>query len=91
MPDGSGARRGGVGAEPAAEAPKAPTFSLDELNRCRGQFLGRGAFGKVYAINSFPGLAVKEIYLSGQPDRLVEITKFELETLSKFSHPGVLK
>ena len=68
-----------------------PTLSLDELSRCRGQLLGGGAFGKVYAINGFPDLAVKEIYLNGQPDRLVEITKFELEAVSRFSHPGVLK
>ncbi|ESU41573.1 Protein kinase NEK family protein [Giardia duodenalis] len=68
-----------------------PTFSLDELNRCRGQLLGGGAFGKVYAINGFPSLAVKEIYLGGQPDRLKEVTKFELGALSQFSHPGVLK
>ncbi|ESU45140.1 Hypothetical protein GSB_150562 [Giardia duodenalis] len=68
-----------------------PTLSLDELNRCRGQLLGGGAFGKVYAIEGFPGLAMKEIYLSGQPDRHKEITKFELEALSRFSHPGVLK
>ncbi|ESU44403.1 Protein kinase NEK family protein [Giardia duodenalis] len=68
-----------------------PTFSLDELNRCRGQLLGGGAFGKVYAINGFPGLAVKEIWLNEQPDRLKEITKFELKTMSQFSHPGVLK
>ncbi|EES99543.1 Kinase, NEK [Giardia duodenalis ATCC 50581] len=68
-----------------------PTFSLDELNRCKVQLLGRGAFGKVYVINGFPSLAVKEIWLNGQPDRLVEITKFELEALSRFSHPGVLK
>ena len=68
-----------------------PTLSLDELNRCKGQLLGGGAFGRVYAINGFPGLAVKEIYLSGQPARLQEITKFELEALSRFSHPGVLK
>ena len=68
-----------------------PTLSLDELNRCRGQLLGGGALGKVYAINGFPGLAVKEIYLNGQQDWLVEITKFELEALSRFSHPGVLK
>ena len=91
MSDGSGAGRGGAGAEPAVEAPEAPTFSLDELNRCKGVMLGGGAFGKVYAINGFPGLAVKEIWLKGQPDRLVEITKFELEALSQFSHPGVLK
>ena len=64
------------------------TLSLDELNRCRGQLLGGGALGKVYAINGFPGLAVKEIYLNGQQDWLVEITKFELEALSRFSHPG---
>ena len=68
-----------------------PTFNLDELKKHRGDMLGRGAFGKVYAINGFPGLAVKEIRLDGQPDRLVEITKFELEALSQFSHPGVLK
>ena len=68
-----------------------PVFSLDELNRCRGQLLGGGAFGKVYAIDGFPGLAVKEIYLSGQPARLQEITQFELEALSRLSHPGVLK
>ncbi|ESU40159.1 D-tyrosyl-tRNA(Tyr) deacylase [Giardia duodenalis] len=65
-----------------------PVFSLDELNRCRGQLLGGGGFGKVYAIEGFPGLAVKEIYLSGQPDRLKEITEFELEAVSRFSHPG---
>ena len=68
-----------------------PTLSLDELNRCRGQLLGGGAFGRVYAISGFPGLAVKEIRLDGQPARLQEITKFELEALSRFSHPGVLK
>ncbi|ESU40288.1 Ankyrin repeat protein, partial [Giardia duodenalis] len=66
-------------------------FNLDELKKHKGKLLGRGAFGKVYAINGFPSLAVKEIWLKGQPDRLVEITKFELEALSQFSHPGVLK
>ena len=67
------------------------TLSLDELNRCRGQSLGGGEFGDVYAINGFPGLAVKEIWLSSQPDKLKEVTKFELETMGRFSHPGVLK
>ncbi|KWX12287.1 Ankyrin repeat protein [Giardia duodenalis assemblage B] len=62
-----------------------PTFSLDELNRCKGVMLGGGAFGKVYAIEGFPGFAVKEVRLDDQPDRLKEITKFELETLSRFS------
>ena len=64
-----------------------PVFSLDELNKCRGQSLGGGELGVAYAIDGFPGLAVKEIYLSGQPDRHKEITKFELEALSRFSHP----
>ena len=68
-----------------------PVFSLDKLNRCRGQLLGGGAFGRVYAISGFPDLAMKEIYLNEQPDRLKEITKFELEAVSQFSHPGVLK
>ncbi|ESU43411.1 Ankyrin repeat protein [Giardia duodenalis] len=82
--------------DPAAKNAKddtkiVPTFNLDELNRCKGQLLGGGGFGKVYAINGFPSLAVKEIWLKGQPDRLVEITKFELEALSRFSHSGVLK
>ncbi|ESU40380.1 Ankyrin repeat protein [Giardia duodenalis] len=62
-----------------------PTFSLDELNRCKGVMLGGGAFGKVYAIEGFSSLAVKEIYLNGQQDRLKEITKFELGALSRFS------
>ena len=65
-----------------------PTLSLRKLKDCWGQFLGGGEFGRVYAINGFPSLAVKEIYLSGHPDRLVEITEFELEALSRFSHPG---
>ena len=82
--------------DPAAKNAKddtkiVPTFNLDELNRCKGQLLGGGGFGKVYAINGFPSLAVKEIWLKGQSDRLVEITKFELEALSRFSHSGVLK
>ena len=68
-----------------------PTFSLDELNKCKGNMLGKGAFGVVHAVKDHPTLAVKEIYLSGQPNRLVEITKFELEAVSRFSHPGVLK
>ena len=73
------------------EAPEAPTFSLDELNECIGEKLGGGVFGDVYSLRGFPRLAVKEIYLSGQSDRLKEITKFELEALSRFSHPGVIK
>ncbi|ESU41115.1 Ankyrin repeat protein [Giardia duodenalis] len=68
-----------------------PTLSLDELNKCKGQSLGGGEFGDVYAINGFPDLAVKEIWLSNQPDKLKEVTKFELETMGRFSHPGVLK
>ena len=91
MPDGSGAGRGGAGAEPAVEAPEAPTFNLDELNECIGEKLGGGVFGDVYSLRGFPRLAVKEIRLDGQPDRLKEITKFELETMGRFSHPGVLK
>ena len=91
LPDGSGAGRGGAGAEPAAEAPETLTFSLDELNQHRGQLLGGGVFGDVYSLRGFPGLAAKEIRLDGQQDRLKDITKFELEALSQFSHPGVLK
>ena len=91
LPDGSGAGRGGAGAEPAVEAPGVPTFNLDELNECIGEKLGGGVFGDVYSLRGFPRLAVKEIRLDGQPDRLKEITKFELEALSQFSHPGVLK
>ena len=53
--------------------------------------LGKGTFGVVHTVKDHPTLAVKEIWLKGQPDRLVEITKFELETMSKFSHLGVLK
>ena len=77
--------------ESASEAHGVHVFSLDELKKHRGERLGGGMFGIVYTIEGFPGLAVKEIYLNGQPDRLVEITKFELEALSRFSHPGVLK
>ena len=66
-------------------------FSLNELNEHKGKPLGGGEFGDVYAIDGFPGIAMKEVWLRGQQDRLVEITKFELEALSRFSHPGVLK
>ncbi|ESU45156.1 Ankyrin repeat protein [Giardia duodenalis] len=68
-----------------------PTFTLDELNRCRGQILRGGALGKVYAINGFPGLAVKDVYLTGQQTEQEKAVKFELEVMSRFSHPGVLK
>ncbi|ESU40207.1 Protein kinase NEK family protein, partial [Giardia duodenalis] len=77
--------------EHAAKVHGVHVFSLDELKEHIEEKLGGGMFGVVYAINGFPGLAVKEIYLNGQPDRLKEITKFELETMSQFSHPGVLK
>ncbi|ESU40343.1 Atp-dependent protease subunit [Giardia duodenalis] len=68
-----------------------PAFNSKELQEREDELLGKGAFGAVRSIKGCPRLAMKEIYLSGQPDRLKEITKFELEALSRFSHPGVLK
>ena len=90
LPDGSGAGRGGAGAEPAAATPGVPTFTSTELHKQLDAVLGKGASGTVYSLSDFPGLAAKEIRLDGQSDRLQEITKFELEALSRFSHPGVL-
>ncbi|ESU40318.1 Protein kinase NEK family protein [Giardia duodenalis] len=68
-----------------------PAFNRKELQEREDELLDKGTFGAVRSIKGCPRLAVKEIYLSGQPDRLKEITKFELEALSRFSHPGVLK
>lgn len=68
-----------------------PTFSLDELRKLEDYELGKGAFGIVRAIKGYPKLAMKEIWIKGQPDRLVEIIEFELATIAAASHPGILK
>ena len=65
-----------------------PAFDRKELQEREDELLGKGAFGAARSSQGCPRLAVKEIHLSGQPDRLVEITEFELEALSRFSHPG---
>ena len=62
-----------------------PAFTRKELQEREDELLDKGTFGAVRSIKGYPRLAVKEIYLSGQPDRLKEITKFELGALSRFS------
>lgn len=66
-------------------------FSLDELKKRIGERLGKGAFGVVHAVKDHPRLAVKEIRIDGMDKKLIEITEFELKTMSQFSHPGVLR
>ena len=68
-----------------------PVFSLDELDRCRGQSLGGGELGVAYAIDGFPGLAVKEIAIEAHEEKRTELAERGLEAIPRLSHPGVLK
>ena len=83
--------RGSAVAESVIDGPDLPVFDLRELREREGGVLGKGVSGTIHSIEGYPRLAVKEILLDGQPDRLKEITKFELETMGRFFHPGVLK
>ncbi|ESU40570.1 Serine/threonine-protein kinase NEK [Giardia duodenalis] len=68
-----------------------PVFSLDELNKCRGQSLGGGELGVAYAIDGFPSLVVKEIAIEAHEEKRTELAERELEAIPRLSHPGVLK
>ncbi|ESU42308.1 Serine/threonine protein kinase [Giardia duodenalis] len=76
---------------PSTATPNIPTFGLDELRECVGKTLRKDGSGTIYSLKGFPELIVKEVWLSKQPKKLREITKFELEAMTQFFHPGVLK
>ncbi|ESU41172.1 Ankyrin repeat protein [Giardia duodenalis] len=82
--------------EPAArnvegDTSGVPMFTLRKLESCRGNVLGGGRFGKVYAINGFPGLAVKAIEIMDHNKKHTEFIERELDTISKLSHPNIVK
>ena len=66
-------------------------FDLGELREREGVVLGRGAFGVVRSIEGYPGLAVKEIRLDGLGESALWSLRFELATLTTFTHPGILR
>ncbi|EFO64444.1 Kinase, NEK [Giardia lamblia P15] len=69
----------------------APALALDELHQREGEWLGRGSFGTVRAIEGCPRLTAKEIRTEGQSEKVTQITEFEPATASGFSHPGVAR
>ena len=86
----------GVNYEPAAKNAENGTsdaliFNLDGLKKHKGKLLGGGAFGEVYAIDGFPDLAVKEIEIIDRDKKRTEFIKRELDTISKLSHPNIVK
>ena len=68
-----------------------PVFDLRELRKREGGVLGRGAFGIVRSIEGYPGLAVKEVRLDGLGESALRSLRFELATLTTFTHPGILR
>ncbi|ESU44459.1 Serine/threonine protein kinase [Giardia duodenalis] len=69
----------------------APVFNLAELREREGGVLGRGAFGIVRSIEGYPGLAAKEVRLDGLGASALRSLRFELATLTTFTHPGILR
>ncbi|ESU40039.1 Serine/threonine protein kinase [Giardia duodenalis] len=77
--------------DPPLKRLGAPVFDLGELCEREGGVLGRGAFGVVRSIEGYPGLAAKEVRLDGLGASALRSLRFELATLTTFSHPGILR
>ena len=77
--------------DPPLKRRGVPVFDLGELREREGSVLGRGAFGVVCSIEGYPGLAVKEVRLDGLGASALRSLRFELATLTTFTHPGILR
>ena len=69
----------------------APAFGASELLELMEHRLGGGAFGTVYSIEGYPGLAAKEVRLDGLGASALRSLRFELTTLTTFTRPGILR
>lgn len=81
----------GDGNRPAAAQNITPLFTVQQLCELEGTKLGKDAFGSMYLIKGYPNLLIKEIRLDAIDEDILRSIEFELVTIPKLSHPGVIK